>query len=397
VDKLVIGQFSEAFPPLTDGVGFTVKNYVELLQTRGHEVFAIVSGSSEAEGESYDREAGITYTRRATMIPLPGIRPYGMVIQRSDFRKSVKKIPFSLVHSHSPFFLGRFAQQIARLHSIPLITTFHSLYKDDFYGATHSELMTEELTRTILKHYRAADAVWTPTEWSRKKLFSYGFDKDVEVIPNGCDFTIPTSEAYEAYHHQGRSIIDVPSHVPILLYVGQLKQEKNLNLLIDALDRVHRRHGLFHMVFVGSGPDRDLFEKRIEAAYLTPHVTFLGKITDREKLKALFAASTLFVFPSQYDTSALVLREAAAFSLPLLNTEGSATSDITIDNENGFIAPNTVEGYAQHLQRIIEDPKRCYEVGIQARNTLYMSWDEVIDTVQQRYSEIIEQKQRNHT
>jgi glycosyltransferase involved in cell wall biosynthesis len=397
VDSLVIGQFSDAFPPLTDGVGFTVKSYVELLQTRGHEVYAIVSGSSETEGESYDREAGITYTKRATMIPLPGIRPYGMVVQRSDFRRSVKKIPFSLVHSHSPFFLGRFAQQIAQMHRVPLISTFHSLYKDDFYGATHSELMTDELTRTILKHYRAADSVWTPTEWSRKKLFSYGFDQAVEVIPNGCDFTVPSPKAYEAYRTRGNMIIDVPSHVPILLYVGQLKKEKNLELLINALDRVHRRHGLFHMVFVGTGPDRDQFEKQLEEAYLTPHVTFLGKITDREKLKALFAASTLFVFPSQYDTSALVLREAAAYALPLLNTEGSATSDITTDNFNGFIAPNTIEGYAQHLLRLIENPKLCHEVGKHAQRTLYVSWEEVIDTVQQRYIEIIERTQQNYT
>ena len=393
--NLVIGQFSDAFPPLMDGVGFVVKSYAELLLSRGHTTYAVVSGSLQKEGEEYDEQEQIDYTIRAPMVPVPGIQPYGLVVQNTEFRNRVRSIPFDIIHTHSPFFLGRFAEQMVRSQKIPLITTFHSLYKDDFYGTTHSHTMADHLTRMILRHYQTADEVWTPTEWSKQKLYDYGFDGSVEVVANGCDFILPTPDEFHAYQKKGVEITKVPSHVPTLIYVGQLKHEKNLDLMIDALDRVHKNHGTFHMIFVGSGPDRHQFEKKIDEAYLTPHVTFMGKITDREKLKALLAASTLFLFPSQYDTAALVLREAAAFSLPLLNTEGSSTAGITHHDHNGFIAPNTADAYAAQLMHLIQHPELCKKAGEVARTTLYRSWHDVITEVEERYHRIIEKTRRS--
>lgn len=393
MDRLTIGQFSDAFPPLMDGVGFVVKNYTEILLERGHDVHAIVSGSMVEDGQEYDKNQGIDYTIRSSMIPVPGINPYGFVIKNMEFRKKVGNLEFDIIHTHSPFFLGRFAEQFTRHKRIPLVSTFHSLYKDDFYGFTHSHMMTEHLTRMILRHYRVADEVWTPTEWSKRKLRDYGFDGKIEVVENGCDFPLPSESEYATYRKEGFSITKIPEGIPTLIYVGQLKKEKNLELLINALDIAHKRHVNFHMVFVGTGPDRHYFEEMIEEAYLTPHVTFTGKIMDREKLKSLLAASTLFLFPSQYDTSALVLREAAALRLPLLNTRGSSTAGITTDGYNGFIARNTAESYAERLQQILSDTKVCEEVGIEAQRTLYRNWKDVLDEVESRYTALIGQKQ----
>ncbi|WP_422479611.1 glycosyltransferase [Pleomorphochaeta sp. DL1XJH-081] len=392
MDRLSIGQFSDAFPPLMDGVGFVVKNYTELLLERGHDTHAIVSGSMVDEGEQYDREQGIDYTIRSSMIPVPGINPYGLVVKNMEFRKKVGELSFDIIHTHSPFFLGRFAEQFTRHKRIPLVSTFHSLYKDDFYGFTHSHMMSEHLTRMILRHYRVADEVWTPTEWSKRKLRDYGFDGKIEVVENGCDFPLPSDSEYSAYRKAGLSITQVPQGVPTLIYVGQLKKEKNLELLIEALDIAHKRHVNFHMIFVGTGPDRHHFEEMIEEAYLTPHVTFTGKITDRERLKSLLAVSTLFLFPSQYDTSALVLREAAALQLPLLNTRGSSTAGITTDGYNGYIARNTAESYADRLQQILADPRACKKAGVAAQKTLYRSWNEVLDEVESRYRALVDQK-----
>lgn len=392
MDTLVIGQFSDAFPPLLDGVGFVVKSYTELLRSRGHRSYAIVSGSLVHDGEEYDREQGIDYTIRTTMVPVPGINPYGFVVQNAEFRKTVREIPFQLIHTHSPFFLGRFAEQVVRSQHIPLVTTFHSLYRDDFYGFTHSHTMTDHLTRMILHHYRSADQVWTPTEWSKRKLYEYGFDGEVAVVENGCDFTLPSPKELQQYRERGLLETQIPQHVPTLIYVGQLKKEKNLDLIIDALDIVHRRHCPFHMLFVGSGPDRHHLEKRIEELCLTVHVSFLGKVSDRERLKTLLAASTLFLFPSQYDTSALVLREAAALSLPLLNTAGSSTAGITVNGYNGFIARNSAKAYAEKLEQLLFNTELCRSAGQAARETLYRSWNDVINEVEKRYWDLIQSK-----
>ncbi len=386
--RLTIGQFSESFPPLMDGVGFVVKNYTELLKDRGHEVHAVVSGAYADEGYAYDRQHGIDYTIRASMVPVPGINPYGVVMQGRKFRTLVDEIPFDIIHTHAPFFLARYAEKLAKVRHIPLVTTFHTLYKDDFMGFTHSKHITEHLTRMILRHYRAADAVWTTTEWSKKKLHEYGFDGEVTVMRNGCDMLVPSAEAYAAYRAAGRASLGLSGQRPLLIYVGQLKVEKNLKLTVEALGIAHARNADFHMVFVGTGPDRTLLENLVEERKLQDMVTFTGKIMDRERLKTMLAASDLFLFPSQYDTSSLVMQEAAAFGVPLLNTEGSGTAAVTDRDVNGFITKNDPLSYADRLMQLLGDMALVKDAGDRARKTIYRHWSTVVDEVESRYLEL---------
>jgi len=387
--KLIIGQFSEAFPPLMDGVGSVAKNYTELLRSQGHDVYAVVSGSSVEKGYEYDREHGIDYTIRSSMFPLPGISPYGLVVKNGEFRKQVRAIKFDIIHTHTPFFFARFAEQKVRTRNIPLVTTFHTLYKDDLLGYTHSKTIAEHFIRIILHHYQVADEVWTPTEWSKKRLLEYGFSGEITVIPNGCDFRIPSAKEYEDYREEGRQIVAISDATPLLLYIGQIKKEKNLELTLEALLIAHQQGADFKMVFVGSGSDMPQFKSFVKEHNLESKIMFLGKITDREKIKALLAASTLFLFPSQYDTSALVMREAAAFSLPLLNTKGSSTAAASVEGESSFIAENTSASYAERLLFLLKHPALCKEVGLGAKNTLYLHWDDVMQKVIQRYENLV--------
>ena len=385
MELMTIGEFSEAFPPLMDGVGTVVRNYTELLRLRGHDAYAIISGSKAEDGFAFDREHGIDYTIRATMVPVPGISPYGLVVETGKFRHHVRKIPFDILHTHAPFFLGRFAEQLKRHRKIPLVTTFHTLYRDDFYGATHSTLLADHLTRLILHHYRAADEVWTPTQWSKQKLYEYGFDKEILVIPNGCDMLLPNEHEYEAYRVTGRRTLGLDRNIPICLYIGQLKKEKNIELTIKALGIARSRGADFHMVFVGTGSDRPHFERMLEERNLTKSTTFTGRISNREKLKTILAASDLFLFPSQYDTSALVMQEAAAFGVPLINTAGSATACMTVDGVNGYVTENNPQAYAQRLVALLKDIRALRSVGREARKTIYRHWSSVIEEVEARY------------
>lgn len=396
MDKLVIGQFSETFPPLMDGVGSVVKNYSELLRVQGHTVHAVVSGATVKKGNLYDKEHGIDYTIRSSMYPIHDITPYGFVIKNAQFKKEVGAIDFDIIHTHTPFFFSRFAERKVRMHNIPLVSTFHTLYRDDIYGFFHSHSISDHLIRLILHHYKVADEVWTPTEWSKKKLQEYGFQGEITVMPNATDFTIPTAEEYEAYRREGEHLAQNSPQTPILLYVGQIKKEKNLELVLEALLTVHQQNIDFKMIFIGAGPDMSLFTQFCEKHELTSKVSFLGKVTDREVVKALMASATLFLFPSQYDTAALVMREAAAFALPLLNTAGSSTAEASQDGFNGFITPNNSDAYARRIIELLQKRPMCQEVGQRAQQTLYLHWDDVIEQVSNRYSELVKRGRKNY-
>ncbi len=399
MNKFVVGQFSESFPPLMDGVGFVAKNYTELLLAKGHKAYAVVSGADTKKGYALDRQSGIDYTIRATMVPLPRIRPYGLIVKGRHFKRKVGGIDFDLIHTHAPFTLGSYGRKLAQEHNIPLVATFHSLYKDDFITTLGSKKLANFLIKIVVARFDKADEVWTPSLWSKERLREYGFKGDIIVVANGCDFPLPTPEEYLAYQRRGREIAKADSTTPLLLYVGQINEKKNLRLILDSLLLAHKVGIDYKMVFVGDGADLLKYRLFVKTHHLDNKIRFLGRVGERETIKALMAAATLFPFPSQYDVSPLVLREAAAFSLPLLNTKDSATAFATTDGVNGFITENSLDSYSQSLIELIENPPLCREVGENARETLYVSWEDVINQVAERYANLISRyrKSQSHT
>ncbi|MGI6432769.1 MAG: glycosyltransferase [Sphaerochaetaceae bacterium] len=392
--RLKIGQFSETFPPFADGVGYVVKNYAQQLIQRGHKVTAVVSGSSIAEGAAYDADHHIDYTIRAPMLPFPKVKPYGPVMMNPQFRLQVRSCEFDLIHTHAPFFLAQLAEKAKRRSSVPLISTFHTLYRDDFYGFTRSDVISDLLVKNIISHYQNCDEVWTTTPFAAGKLHSYGYQGEITIMPNGCDFALPSSEEELSYRQKGLHFLQHNDAIPIIIYVGQLKAEKNIELIIRALAHLKAQKTKFRMVFVGTGADEHYYKKLSQELGLESHITFTGKIGDREKLKELLSAATLFVFPSQYDTSPLVMQEAAAFSLPLLNTANSSTALMTKEGFNGFISENNVDAYALKLQQLLNNRELCAHVGRNARSSLYRSWDQVLDEVELRYHTLVDKRKR---
>ena len=333
------------------------------------------------------------------MIPLPRIRPYGLIVRSRTFKRKVDEIDFDLIHTHAPFSLGRYGRKLAQERQIPMVATFHSLYKDDFTTTLGSKKLANFLIKIVVAHFEKADEVWTPSLWSKKRLQEYGFKGDIVVVANGCDFPLPTSEEYREYQKRGREIAKVDDTTPLLLYVGQINEKKNLQLILDSLHLAHKGGINYKMVFVGDGADLLKYRLYVKTHHLEEKVTFLGRVGEREKIKALMAAATLFPFPSQYDVSPLVLREAAAFSLPLLNTKESATAFVTTDRVNGFITDNSLDSFSESLIELIENQPLCIEVGSKARETLYISWEEVITEVAERYANLISKhrKSQSHT
>ena len=64
---------------------------------------------------------------------------------------------------------------------------------------------------------------------------------------------------------------------------------------------------------------------------------FTGAIQDRNKIRAWYCRSDLFLFPSTFDTNGLVVREAAACDLPSVLIRGSSAAEGVKDGCSGFL------------------------------------------------------------
>ena len=387
-EKIIIGEFNESYPPLMDGVGQVVKNYSEcLIKEHGYDVRILTTiGSKEKQLASNDPE----YVMRAVMHPVPGLGPYGIVTFPSGLKKKVNDIDFDIIHTHSPTFMGQYGVKLSKKKHIPHVTTFHSQFKKDIKMFTKNDILTNIVTKYLTQHYFKADAVLVPNNRSVDVLRSYGYTGDVRILANATDMTVPSADELARERIAGFDLLKKTEEVPILLFIGQHREEKNISLLINSLRILSSRNIPFFMVFVGDGTEKKHYEEMVSEFGLNEKVVFLGRITDRNIIKSLYSITSVFLFPSLYDTSSLVPREAAAYSVPLVYIKGAATAEGIIDNENGFLSDNNPDAYARRIEDVLSNRNLREKAGLGARKLLYRSFSDAANDVSEIYIELID-------
>ncbi len=383
--RITMGQFNESFPPIVDGVANVVRNYAYWLNKKCGRCCVITPKYPKAT-DDYSFEV-LRYS--SMKVPTRGEYRFGLPKMDPVFWKELKGIPFDIVHAHCPFGSGVAARSVAKKRDIPFVATFHSKFRDDFKAALKSDAIVDGVLAKIAAFYESADEVWAVNEASLETLREYGFRGEAYIMENGCDIEVcykskqTDIEVDEMYGLQ--------SGTPLFMYIGQHIWQKNLKMVIEALKLLKDMGNKFQMLFVGGGPRRTDMEKMVKEYGLEKEVTFTGKIQDRDTIAKIYLRASAMLFPSLYDTSSLVPREAAACGCPTVFVRGASTSQ-GITDENGFLIENTPESLSQAVSFIIDNPQRAAEIGENARKTVYRSWEDAIDKAYERYRYLIDIK-----
>ncbi|MDI7276660.1 MAG: glycosyltransferase [Anaerolineae bacterium] len=385
----VTGQFNDSFVPIMDGVSLAVQNYAYWLNRRLGPAY-VVAPSTPGHVDRCEFQV-----LRYFSVPFPKRRPYRVGIPPVDvaFLNQIRAIPFDLVHAHCPFVAGQLALVIARARNIPVVATFHTKYRDNLETVAPSPRIITYALKVIVDYYHAVDVVWVPNSATGETLREYGYRGEYDVVPNGTDIEILPGER-AACRQRGEEELGTAPSDPVLLFVGQHVWEKNHSLLINALNIARSRGARFRMFFVGAGYAEGEMRQLVDQLGLNDCVAFLGIVYDRDRLKSLYARADLLLFPSLYDNAPLVVREAAACYLPALLIRDAAAAEGVEDGLNGFLAPNSAEGYAERLLSLVGNRELLREVGEGAHRTLYRTWEDVVTEVEQRYLDIIAHYQR---
>ncbi len=385
--RITTCQFNDSYFPIMDGVGITAHNYALWLNEKYGKTVLVAPKVVDYEDDEDYR------VYRFKSVLLPGMNPYrvGLPLIDIKFKKKLNKLRFDLVHAHSPFISGQLAQRLARKRGIPFVATFHTKYREDFRKVLNNDLFVDFLMNMTLDFYNSADVVWVPNKSTGETLREYGYGGKYEIMPNGTDMENPDKSKRMKLRKAGLDVTGANSNEFTLLFVGQHRWEKNVRVIIDALRLLAEKKVGFQMIFVGEGYASKDMKKLVREYGLTDKVIFTGLITDRNKLKSIYACSDLFVFPSKYDNSPLVIQEAAAFDIPSIVLKNSSSAEGITDKVNGFL----IDDSAQSLFKMISEVKKYPEViklaGEGARKSIYKPWEGIVDSVYQRYVEIIEE------
>jgi glycosyltransferase involved in cell wall biosynthesis len=375
-----IGIFNDSFPPIMDGVALTVQNYAYWLHKKNQSVCVITPSTPNYT----DHEQYPVY--RYTSLPFLGRKPYRLGLPEIDLslKTRIDHIQFGLVHAHCPFSSGNAALSIAKNQKVPLVATFHTKYRDDFEQTVHNKYIAKLMAKEIIRFYEKADEVWIPMASVEDTIREYGFKGKLEVVGNGNDFS--SNESIEPIKKKARIDLQIQENEFVFLFVGQLIWEKNIRMILESLALISDLP--FKMFFVGSGYAADNLKELVHEFGLSSKIEFPGCISNREKLKQYYSAADLFLFPSNYDTWAIVIHEAAALQTPSVLVSGSTIAGIISDNVDGFLSENNAESYANRLRELIAHPETIKSAGLQAAKKLNRSWESVTDEVLDRYQHL---------
>jgi glycosyltransferase involved in cell wall biosynthesis len=193
--------------------------------------------------------------------------------------------------------------------------------------------------------YGQTDLVYVNSEFYRRRWIDRGIVPDkLRIFPRGLDTELFNPSMREPKFWTSRG-----AKGPVLLYVGRISKEKDLNLLAEVVPALREKTGPFTLAIVGEGPYRAELEK------LLPGAIFTGILSGRE-LGVAYASADLFVFPSTTDTYGNVVMEAMAAGLPVAVSDVGGPRELVKTSQMGRVLPARdvsawVEGLAEMLAK----------------------------------------------
>lgn len=374
-----IVYFSETLPPLVDGVTLTLGHLFEALEKRGIE-FRIYSPFNPGER--------VGWSSRVQTVPsmvFPLYRDYRLSLPPGPaIAKQMDALAPHLIHVVSPTPAAIWAQRYATRRGVPIVTSFHTDFVSYFryYGFGRFE---EQGWAYLRWFYNRCARVYAPSSTTGRELQERGI-RGVELWSRGIDLSrfSPTKRCATL-----RAELGADEHTPLVLFVGRLVKEKDLEDLV-AMHRLLRGRGVAHRVaLVGDGPMRP----QLEAAL--PGARFTGWLKGDELAK-WYASADAFVFPSTTETFGNVVLEALASGLPTVVVDRGGPPGLVDVGTTGFITRrhDPVE-LADATQTLLEDPARRNAMGQHARNAAFRySWAEVNARLLDSYSLVIREHER---
>jgi glycosyltransferase involved in cell wall biosynthesis len=289
-----------------------------------------------------------------------------------------------LIHITGPSEIGALGAGLSFAFHVPLAASWHTNVHE--YAARRSERFLrllpnaraaeqkiQDLSLSIAAmFYSAADVLFAPNHSLCHQL-QRATGKPCRLMPRGVDATL---------FHPAKRTRPAENGEIILGYVGRLSVEKNVALLADLHDELHRL-GIenFRFMIVGRGAEEAMLRERM------PSALFTG-VLQGEALAAAYADMDLFVFPSHTDTFGNVVLEALASGVPAMVTPDGGPASIVRNDVTGRIVSD--HEFAIAIAALLDQPQRLSAMRTAARTYAETaSWDAVFEGVYAAYDSVL--------
>lgn len=354
-------MISDVYFPRINGVSTSILSFRRALEAGGHEVCLIAPDY----GQVTDHETGIhrIAARRVILDPEDRMMQAG-AIQRLTER--LRAFAPDILHIHTPFVAHYQGVKLARRLGVPAIETYHTFFEEYLYH--YVPFAPRAFMRALARRFSRAqcnqvDAVIVPSLAMLDALHGYGVRTPMRVLPTGLNlekFSGGDGRAFRAAH-------DVDAAAPVLVFIGRIAFEKNIEFLLKLLYEVKKVHAGVRMILAGEGPAEAALRERVRELDLAGNVLWVGNLHHWQELMDCYCAGDVFVFASRTETQGLVLLEAMALGVPVVSTAIMGTRDILDAHRGALVAHEDLEDFTGKVLELLADPTHRARLGAEGR------------------------------
>lgn len=359
-----IAFFTNCYKPLINGVVSSIISLKGAYEKKGHYTYVF---APRVEGY-IDEEKNVF---RYHSVNLTSKVKYPIAIPLSlRATKVINEFNPDVIHVHHPFVLSLPAIMYGAKLKIPKVLTIHTQYERyGYYVSPIPQVIINEAVRRIIFNLATkVDVITTPSQSMKKLISHYGIKKEIVVIPNAINLEV----FQERNEEQCKKLVEqagLKDSDIVLLYVGRISFEKNVDKIIKALAIMKKRNITnVKLLLVGEGTALKQIREMVYSEGISDMVKFIGAVNN-EIIKYFYQISDIFTFTSTSETFGMVIIEALASGLPVLAIKAPGVVDIVTDGVEGLLVEDEISQFAERLEILVKNRNLRKKLSEGARNT----------------------------
>lgn len=384
--RLKIAIVTETWPPEINGVALSLLQLCQGLQKQGHKIL-LIRPEQKAKCQDFTPEQECLVMSQA--IPKYPTLQFGWP-QYLKVSKAFEKFVPDVVHIVTEGPLGLTAMQAAKAKAIPISSGFHSPFQD-FSRFFDLAFLVKPIQKYLCWFHNNTQVTCVPSKDTQEGLRGFGITCPLVVVGRGVD-TIRFSPKHRSENL--RKQWDADENTRVMLYVGRLSPEKEVQVLIESYANLQNiQPHKTKLVIVGDGPDF----ARLKSLPAAKDVIFTGSLRGQD-LAVAYASADVFVFASQVETFGNVVLEAMASGLPVIAYDYACAHQYLAHGVNGWLSPL---GQINHfIQQIYQLPsvQQLREMGVQACHKVQQSgWQLPVQQLEQAFYQVVKEPSLDFT
>ncbi|RMG69965.1 MAG: glycosyltransferase family 1 protein [Chloroflexi bacterium] len=307
-------------------------------------------------------------------------------------------IEYDLIYSHY-WLSGWVANKLKEVWNIPFVHMFHTLGHMKQRIATSTAYLPDVRIAVETQIVNWADRIIAATQAEQAQLlWLYRTDRrKIVVIPPGVDL----KRFHPLPKDQAKRQIGVDENNHLLLFVGRIEPLKAVDTILEAVALIHQYHPNLCVGIIGGNPknpaDAELNRLQMLAQSLCIDgiVNFLGA-KDHNLLPLYYAAASIVIVPSDYESFGMVALEAMASGTPVIASEVGGLAFLVRDEETGFLVPaRDPSALANGIRTILTQPEKRKELGENAVALAHQyTWSGITQQLVTVFNDVVQNHKR---